>query len=93
MSVAKSASGGTVSAFRIMPCLYYPYLLAASIVYILVRAGKKEINHPSPPVAACRGGRIFAGVITLRLFAMHGFASIKNFSPKKEESGKFFRIK
>ena len=43
MLVAISASGGAVSAFQIMPCLYYPYLLAAaSIVYILVGAGKKS---------------------------------------------------
>jgi len=43
MLVAISASGGTASAFQIMPCLYYPYLLAAaSLVYILVGAGKKE---------------------------------------------------
>lgn len=43
MLVAISASGGVVSAFQIMPCLYYPYLLAAaSIVYILVGAGKKR---------------------------------------------------
>lgn len=43
MLVAISASGGAVSAFQIMPCLYYPYLLAASsIVYILVRAGKSK---------------------------------------------------
>ena len=43
MLVAISASGGVVSAFQIMPCLYYPYLLAAaSIVYILVGAGKKK---------------------------------------------------
>ncbi len=43
MLVAISASGGVVSAFQIMPCLHYPYLLAAaSIVYILVGAGKKR---------------------------------------------------
>lgn len=43
MLVAISAAGGAVSAFRIMPCLYYPYLLAAaSIVYILVGAGKSK---------------------------------------------------
>ncbi len=43
MLVAISASGGAVSAFQIMPCLYYPYLLAvASLVYILVGAGKKK---------------------------------------------------
>lgn len=43
MLVAISASGGVVSAFQIMPCLYYPYLLAAaSVVYILVGAGKKR---------------------------------------------------
>ena len=43
MLVAISASGGAVSAFQIMPCLYYPYLLAvASIIYILVGAGKKK---------------------------------------------------
>ena len=41
MLVAISASGGTVSAFQIMPCLYYPYLLAAAcVIYILVGAGK-----------------------------------------------------
>ncbi len=41
MLVAISASGGAVSAFQIMPCLYYPYLLAAAcVVYILVGAGK-----------------------------------------------------
>lgn len=43
MLVAISASGGMVSAFQIMPCLYYPYLLAAAcVVYILVGAGKKH---------------------------------------------------
>lgn len=43
MLVAISAAGGAVSAFQIMPCLYYPYLLAAaSVVYILVRAGKSR---------------------------------------------------
>ena len=43
MLVAISAAGGAVSAFQIMPCLYYPYLLAvASIVYILVGAGKSK---------------------------------------------------
>lgn len=43
MLVAISASGGAVSAFQIMPCLYYPYLLAAaSVVYILVGAGKSK---------------------------------------------------
>ena len=43
MLVAISTSGGVVSAFQIMPCLYYPYLLAAaSIIYILVGAGKKK---------------------------------------------------
>lgn len=43
MLVAITASGGMVSAFQIMPCLYYPYLLAAaSIIYILVGAGKKK---------------------------------------------------
>ena len=43
MLVAISASGGAVSAFQIMPCLYYPYLLAvASVIYILVGAGKKK---------------------------------------------------
>ena len=31
----------TVSAFDIIPCLFYPYLLAvASMVYILFGAGK-----------------------------------------------------
>ncbi|MEH2938687.1 Na+/H+ antiporter NhaC family protein [Lawsonibacter sp. JLR.KK007] len=44
MLVAISASGGAVSAFQIMPCLYYPYLLAAaSLVYILVGAGKRRV--------------------------------------------------
>ena len=44
MLVAISASGGAVSAFQIMPCLYYPYLLAAaSLVYILVGAGKRKV--------------------------------------------------
>ena len=34
--------GVTVSAFEIMPCLFYPYmLLACSLVYILWGAGKK----------------------------------------------------
>ena len=34
--------GSTVSAFEILPCLFYPYaLLAASVVYILFSAGKK----------------------------------------------------
>ena len=34
--------GSTVSAFEILPCLFYPYaLLAASMVYILFSAGKK----------------------------------------------------
>ena len=43
MLVAISASGGRVSAFQIMPHLYYPYLLAvASVVYILIRAGKSK---------------------------------------------------
>lgn len=43
MLVAITTSGGVVSAFQIMPCLYYPYLLAAaSIVYILVGAGKQK---------------------------------------------------
>ena len=46
MLVAISAcaeAGSSVSAFQIMPCLYYPYLLAvASVVYILVGAGKKK---------------------------------------------------
>lgn len=43
MLVAISASGGAISAFQIMPCLYYPYLLAvASIIYILIGAGKKN---------------------------------------------------
>ena len=36
MLMAVSAAGGAVSAFQIMPCLYYPYLLAAaSLAYIL----------------------------------------------------------
>ena len=35
--------GSTVSAFEIIPCLFYPYMLAvASLVYILVGAGKKK---------------------------------------------------
>lgn len=43
MLVAISAAGGAVSAFQIMPCLYYPYLLAvASVIYILAGAGKKK---------------------------------------------------
>ncbi len=41
--VAISASGGSVSAFQIMPCLYYPYLLAAaSVIHILIGAGKEK---------------------------------------------------
>ena len=46
MLVAISAcaeAGSSVSAFQIMPCLYYPYLLAvASVVYILVGAGRRN---------------------------------------------------
>ena len=43
MLMAVSAAGGAVSAFQIMPCLYYPYLLAAaSLVYILVGAGRRN---------------------------------------------------
>lgn len=43
MLVAITASGGVVTAFQIMPCLYYPYMLAlACVVYILVGAGKKK---------------------------------------------------
>ncbi|USF26063.1 hypothetical protein N510_000981 [Firmicutes bacterium ASF500] len=43
MLMAVSAAGGAVSAFQIMPCLYYPYLLAAaSLVYILVGAGQRN---------------------------------------------------
>ena len=43
MLVAISAAGGAVSAFQVMPCLYYPYLLAAaSVVYILIGAGKSK---------------------------------------------------
>ena len=43
MLVAITASGGVVTAFQIMPCLYYPYLLALTcVVYILVGAGKKK---------------------------------------------------
>ena len=43
MLIAVSTAGGAVSAFQIIPCLYYPYLLAAaSIIYILVGAGKKK---------------------------------------------------
>ena len=35
--------GSAVSAFEIIPCLFYPYMLAvASLVYILVGAGKKK---------------------------------------------------
>ncbi len=41
MLIAVSASG--ISAFEIIPNLFYPYLLAvASIVYILVGAGRKQ---------------------------------------------------
>ena len=41
MLIAVSTAGGAVSAFQIMPCLYYPYLLAAAcMVYILIGAGK-----------------------------------------------------
>jgi len=41
MLIAVSTAGGAVSAFQIMPCLYYPYLLAAAcVVYILIGAGK-----------------------------------------------------
>ena len=43
MLIAVSTAGGAVSAFQIMPCLYYPYLLAAAcVVYILVGAGKRR---------------------------------------------------
>ncbi|MBQ2749014.1 MAG: Na+/H+ antiporter NhaC family protein, partial [Clostridia bacterium] len=35
--------GSSVSAFEILPCLFYPYALAlCSMVYILVGAGKKR---------------------------------------------------
>ena len=35
--------GHTVSAFEIIPCLYYPYLLAVtSVIFIFVNAGKKK---------------------------------------------------
>ena len=41
MLIAVSASG--ISAFEIIPNLFYPYLLAvASIVYILAGAGRKQ---------------------------------------------------
>ena len=34
--------GCTISAFEILPCLFYPYLLAvSSMVYIILGAGKK----------------------------------------------------
>jgi hypothetical protein len=37
------ALGTTISAFEIIPCLFYPYLLAvSSMVFILVGAGKKK---------------------------------------------------
>ena len=38
--------GGTVSAFEVIPCLFYPYLLAvSSLVYIFLGAGKQgKIN-------------------------------------------------
>jgi Na+/H+ antiporter NhaC len=43
MLMAVSAAGGAVSAFQIMPCLYYPYLLAAaSLAYILIGAGRRS---------------------------------------------------
>lgn len=35
--------GSSVSAFEIMPCLFYPYILAVcSIIYIVVSAGKSK---------------------------------------------------
>ena len=35
--------GATVSAFEIIPCLFYPYLLAvSSLIFILLGAGKKK---------------------------------------------------
>ena len=45
MLIAVSTSislGSQVSAFEVIPCLFYPYLLAvSSIIYILLLAGKK----------------------------------------------------
>ena len=35
--------GSSVSAFEIIPCLFYPYLLAvSSLIYIFLGAGKKK---------------------------------------------------
>ena len=35
--------GSTISAFEIIPCLFYPYILAlSSVVYIIWGAGKKR---------------------------------------------------
>ena len=35
--------GCTVSAFDILPCLFYPYMLAiSSIAYIVLSAGKNK---------------------------------------------------
>ncbi len=35
--------GATVSAFEIIPCLFYPYLLCiSSLVFIFIGAGKKN---------------------------------------------------
>lgn len=43
MLIAVSTAGGAVSAFQIMPCLYYPYMLAiAAVIYIFIGAGKKK---------------------------------------------------
>ena len=40
---AAAALDSTVSAFEILPCLFYPYMLAiASMVYILFGAGKQK---------------------------------------------------
>ena len=44
IAVSTSVSlGSQVSAFEVIPCLYYPYLLAiSSLVYILLVAGKQK---------------------------------------------------
>jgi len=46
IAVSTSVSlGCTVSAFEVIPCLFYPFLLAvSSIVFILLWAGKQEKN-------------------------------------------------
>ena len=37
--------GSTVSAFEILPCLFYPYVLAVcSVIYIVFSAGKKKAD-------------------------------------------------